>query len=71
MAWLARIQARALAGSQVENVRVVASHLGIGFHPAAWWVVADRLAQRSSDWQPFRRPEHGVLRALAFPKPLA
>ena len=39
-----------------ENVEVVASHLGLGFHPAVWFAIADRLAQPEGDWKPFDRP---------------
>jgi pimeloyl-ACP methyl ester carboxylesterase len=39
-----------------ENVEVLATHVGMGFNPAALYVVADRLRQREGDWQPFRAP---------------
>ena len=45
---------------------VVASHLGIGHHPAALWAIADRLAQPAGTWAPFRPP--AFLRP-AFPRP--
>jgi pimeloyl-ACP methyl ester carboxylesterase len=51
-----------------ENVAVHAGHLGMGVDPAVLWVVADRLAQRKGDWQPFRRPTRFGLSAL-FPDP--
>src|SRR3712207_7051101 len=35
---------------------VMASHLGLGHHPASIWAVADRLAQPEGSWQPFRAP---------------
>ena len=39
-----------------ENIEVhFASHLGIGVNPAALWAVADRLAQRDGQFQPFDR----------------
>lgn len=44
------------AGLDHENIAVRASHLGIGVSPAALWVVADRLAQAESSWEPFRPP---------------
>lgn len=47
-----------------ENVAVLASHCGLGFHPAVIWVVADRLAQASGQWRPFAPPP--LLRRL-FP----
>lgn len=53
-------------GGRSENIAVLASHLGIGHHPAAVYAVADRLAQAETGWQPFRPPP--VLRP-AFPRP--
>ena len=49
-----------------ENVEVLASHLGLGHHPAVVWAVADRLAQPEGGWQPFRAP---LLLMPAFPTP--
>ena len=49
-----------------ENIAVMASHLGLGHHPAAIWAIADRLAQPEGTWTPFRAP--GWLRP-AFPRP--
>lgn len=37
-----------------ENIRVPASHLGMGFNPIVLWVVADRLAQAEGVWKPFK-----------------
>jgi pimeloyl-ACP methyl ester carboxylesterase len=53
-------------GERCENIAVMASHLGLGHHPAAIWAVADRLAQAEGRWQPFKAPR--FLRP-AFPKP--
>jgi pimeloyl-ACP methyl ester carboxylesterase len=39
-----------------ENIRVPGSHLGLGFNPLVLWIVADRLAQPESQWQPFAPP---------------
>lgn len=39
-----------------QNVEVWGSHSGLGFNPAALYVVADRLAQPVDDWQRFRIP---------------
>ena len=44
------------AGPRSENVEVPASHLGLGYHPAVLWVVADRLSQPADSWHPFRAP---------------
>ena len=37
-----------------ENVHVHASHFGMGMNPLALYVVADRLAQKPGEWQPFQ-----------------
>ena len=39
----------------------------LGLNPAAWWAVADRLAQAEGRWQAFDRK--GALRAVVFPDP--
>lgn len=36
-----------------ENIRVPASHLGMGVNPMVLWIVADRLAQPEDAWQSF------------------
>ena len=41
-------------GAQSENVRVAGSHSGLGFNPAALYVVADRLALPEDEWLPLR-----------------
>ena len=38
-----------------ENIEVVASHCGLGFHPAVLYAVADRLAQPEGSFVPFDR----------------
>lgn len=63
VAWQACLD---VPGPRSENIAVLASHLGIGHHPAALYAVADRLSQREGAWAPFRRPAH--LR-WAFPRP--
>jgi len=50
VAWRACLLAE---GHESENVEVRGSHLGLGFKPAALWVVADRLAQPLGTWTPF------------------
>jgi len=62
VAWHACLDA---PGPRVQNVAVLASHLGIGHHPASLYAVADRLAQPEGSWSPFRPP--ALLRA-AFPR---
>jgi len=57
VAWQASVQRhRAGHGEPFENIEVFASHLGIGVNPAAWYVIADRLAQRRREWRPFAPP---------------
>lgn len=43
-------------GPTSENVEVLGSHCGLGFHPAVALVVADRLAQPIGQWRRFRPP---------------
>jgi pimeloyl-ACP methyl ester carboxylesterase len=54
---------------QVENIEVIASHIGIGLNPSAWWAVADRLAQPEGRWQPFDRFGLLGLKGLLYPDP--
>jgi pimeloyl-ACP methyl ester carboxylesterase len=42
-------------GRQAESIEVSASHIGMGVNPAAWYAVADRLAQRDGEWRAFHR----------------
>jgi hypothetical protein len=67
VAWRASLQAPSAVNPQTENIEVLASHIGIGVNPSAWWAVADRLAQAEGQWKPFvRKPGlHGVI----FPDP--
>jgi pimeloyl-ACP methyl ester carboxylesterase len=67
VAWQGSIQAPCPVNPHTENIEVVASHLGIGLNPSAWWAVADRLAQPIGQWKPFARS--GRLRGLIFPDP--
>jgi pimeloyl-ACP methyl ester carboxylesterase len=52
VAWQCCLQA---ASARSESIEVPASHLGIGMNAAAWYAVADRLAQRDGKWRPFHR----------------
>jgi pimeloyl-ACP methyl ester carboxylesterase len=45
-------------GPDRESVEVACSHTGMGFHPDALAVVADRLAQGEQEWRPFQ-PDDG------------
>jgi pimeloyl-ACP methyl ester carboxylesterase len=62
VAWKACLEPE---GMQSENVEVRTTHLGLGFHPPALWVIADRLAQPFGTWLPFRP---GPLVAPFFPR---
>lgn len=53
-------------GEKVENIEIAASHVGMGLHPAVWYAVADRLAQREGRWRPFHREGW---RRWVFPEP--
>ena len=54
------------AGPAAENIEVVASHVGLGAHPAVLYAVADRLAQPEGGWKPFERQAWG---SLVYPDP--
>ena len=43
-------------GDYAENVRVRASHLGLGVDAYTLWVIADRLHQEANAWKPFKPP---------------
>jgi pimeloyl-ACP methyl ester carboxylesterase len=67
VAWQGSIQ-KADHG-QTENIEVIASHIGIGLNPSAWWAVADRLAQPETEWRPFDRFGLLGVKGLFFPDP--
>ncbi|RYX90423.1 MAG: alpha/beta hydrolase, partial [Comamonadaceae bacterium] len=67
VAWQGSIQLPSQSNPDTENVEVIASHIGLGINPGAWWVVADRLAQPQGRWKPFARK--GGLHGLVFPDP--
>ena len=46
----------AAPGPFAENLEVESSHLGIGHHPVALLIIADRLAQPEGAWRRFRPP---------------
>jgi len=68
VSWQGSIQAPSKKNPRTENIEVVASHVGIGVNPSAWWAVADRLAQPEGKWKPFERGL-GRLQGLLFPDP--
>lgn len=47
-----------------ESIEVASSHCGIGHHPVALFVIADRLAQTVGGWRPLEPPPvlRGVVR---------
>jgi len=47
--------ARQEAGPLAENIEVYGSHIGLGFNASALYLLAERLAQPASVWQPFER----------------
>ncbi len=49
-----------------ENIRVPASHLGMGSNPLVMNIIADRLSQKEGDWKPF---DIQGLRKLAYRNP--
>ncbi|SFC36917.1 hypothetical protein SAMN05216344_11562 [Polaromonas sp. OV174] len=67
VAWQGSIQAPSPANPHTENIEVLASHIGLGVNPSAWWAVADRLAQAEGSWKPFAREDKGRLHGLIYP----
>lgn len=67
VAWPASIQKPSRRNPLTENIEVFASHIGLGVNPAAWWAMADRLAQPAGQWKPFER--NGTLQRWVFPDP--
>ena len=41
-----------------DNIEIYASHCGMGFNPAVYYILADRLAQPENGWAKFER--HGA-----------
>jgi hypothetical protein len=68
VAWQGSIQAKCKVNPHTENIEVFASHVGIGLNPSAWWVVADRLAQKQDSWRPFVAPKLLGLNKFIYPK---
>ena len=67
VAWRASLQAPSKAKPYSENIEVLASHVGLGLNPSAWWAMADRLAQPVGQWKHFERK--GGLHGIIFPDP--
>ena len=53
VAWKGSIQRP--SHGQTENIRVPASHIGLGVNPIVMYAIADRLAQSEGEWAPFNR----------------
>ena len=53
-------------GELSENIRVPASHLGMGSNPLVMYVIADRLCQKVGEWSPFEA--QGLRRFIFTPK---
>lgn len=69
VAWQGSIQSPSRRNPQTENIEVMASHVGLGFNPSAWWAIADRLAQPEGQWAPFLRQSRGRVHGLIYPDP--
>lgn len=69
VAWKASMQDPSHGHERTENIEVVASHMGLGFNPSAWWAIADRLAQPEGEWRSFDRSGFYGLKGLIFPDP--
>lgn len=50
VAWQGSLQEE---GPITENIRVPASHLGLGFNPLVMYAIADRLIQQQDKWKRF------------------
>ena len=55
--WQACINHRIEAHHQAENIQVRGSHSGLGHNPQVVWIVANRLSQPETGWQPYRKDE--------------
>ncbi|MFC1853248.1 esterase/lipase family protein [candidate division CSSED10-310 bacterium] len=52
IAWQCSLEQESL---QTENIEVSSSHFGLVHNPQVAHIIADRLAQKEDDWQPFKR----------------
>ncbi|HUR90762.1 MAG TPA: alpha/beta hydrolase [Ramlibacter sp.] len=69
VAWRGSVQDPAFGHNRTENIEVVASHIGMGVNPSAWWAIADRLSQAEGWWRPFERQGLLGLKQLMYPDP--
>ncbi|MEO1490182.1 MAG: alpha/beta fold hydrolase [Pseudomonadota bacterium] len=58
--WRGSVQSpdKVLSNHPTENIRVYASHCGLGVNPSVMIALADRLAQPEGEWLPFEAPAH-------------
>lgn len=63
VAWRCSIQAPSKYNPATENIEVIASHVGLGVNPTAWYALADRLSQADGNWQKF---DNAGLKRLFF-----
>ncbi len=61
-------QIKADEAKQRENVRVHASHVGMGYDWPVAYIILDRLAQAKESWKPFSRDDVPALAKPAFPR---
>ena len=61
--WMACLE---METEQTDNIEIVASHCGMGFNPLVFYIIADRLAQKTSEWEKFDRT--GIHHWM-FPRP--
>ena len=54
-------------GPERENIAIRASHCGMGHHPGALMVIADRLAQPEGRWRPYAPPLTDWLLGVSWP----
>ncbi|MES2632797.1 MAG: alpha/beta hydrolase [Pseudomonadota bacterium] len=69
VAWQGSFQKPSDLHGNIENIEVVASHIGLGVNPSAWWAMADRLAQDEGKWRPFDRTGLYGLKSFIYPDP--
>tara|TARA_R110000868_G_scaffold403301_1_gene680441 strand:- start:44 stop:757 length:714 start_codon:yes stop_codon:yes gene_type:complete len=53
--WQACINHRIEEHHQAENIQVRGSHSGLGHNPRVVWIIANRLSQAESNWQPYKK----------------
>ena len=51
--WRGSVQHPQADNDQIENIEVLASHVGLGVNPSVMVVLADRLKQPEGAWKPF------------------